>query len=251
MSVFDALAEGYDADFTTQPIGRILRQRIHSRLTTHFRAGMRVLEIGCGTGEDALFLAERGVQVIATDASAGMIEVTTRKTQHNPLVSVHLLDLNHLKAAFETGILDGAFSNFGVLNCITDWQPLAQWLSQRIRSGGIVGFGVMAPYCLWELLWHIGHWRWDIALRRVRGDQFGTLTITYPTIKRLTADFAPHFQRVHVSPLGVFLPTTALFDVVQKRPRLMHRLTQLEERVQDQAWLASFADHYWIEFERY
>lgn len=40
--------------------------------------GSRVLEVGCGSGRDAHFLASRGFSVTATDASAEMLEVARR-----------------------------------------------------------------------------------------------------------------------------------------------------------------------------
>lgn len=251
MSAFDPLASTYDSDFTQQPIGQILRSRIHDRLLTHFSADDEVLEIGCGTGEDAFFLAQHGIHVTATDASDKMLAITQKKVINQPNVVVKKLDLTNMPDHMPTNHhYHGVFSNFGALNCIDDWQPLAHWLSKRLPIGAKACFGVMSPYCAWEFLWHAGHFKWDIALRRLRGDDFGDLRITYPTIKRLTDDFSSYFKRVNVLPLGLFLPTSALFDVVQKRPTMMKTLLTLEKRFQATSQLALFADHYWIEFER-
>ena len=46
-----------------------------------FQPGDQVLELGCGTGEDAIWLAKRGVRVLATDGSPAMLEATARKAQ--------------------------------------------------------------------------------------------------------------------------------------------------------------------------
>jgi len=78
-SAFDELAAGYDADFTAGAIGSLLRAAVWRRLGARFAAGDRVLELNCGTGEDAVHLASRGVRVLATDASAAMLEVARRK----------------------------------------------------------------------------------------------------------------------------------------------------------------------------
>ena len=248
MSAFDTLAPSYDKEFTHTPIGQILRSRVHSRLLSHFKAGDFVLEMGCGTGEDALFLAEQGINITATDASEKMLNITREKTKYLPNVQTRLLDL---KAPIHYGeSFSGAFSNFGALNCLSDWKPLAEWLSQQIPKGGIVSLGIMSPYCLWEFAWHALHWKWEIALRRLRGSEFEGVHISYPTVQRITDDFAPYFRRVHLMPLGLFLPTSALFDVVQKRPKLMQTLVSLENRFGNISQLAMLADHYWIELER-
>ena len=76
---FDAVAAAYDAQFSEQRLGRWLRAAVHRQLADWVQPGDRVLELGCGTGEDALWLARRGAQVTATDASPAMLEIAARK----------------------------------------------------------------------------------------------------------------------------------------------------------------------------
>lgn len=51
---------------------------LHQTLNRWIRPGMRVLELGCGSGRDARFMASLGAQVTATDGSAGMIAEAKR-----------------------------------------------------------------------------------------------------------------------------------------------------------------------------
>jgi hypothetical protein len=53
-----------------------------------------------------------------------------------------------------------------------------------------------------------------------------------------------------VQPIGLFLPPSDAFGVVEKRPRLQRLLMDLEQRLGRYGKLALLADHYWIEFER-
>jgi SAM-dependent methyltransferase len=46
---------------------------IHSVLSRWIQSGMHVLELGCGSGRDARFMASLGADVVATDASAQML----------------------------------------------------------------------------------------------------------------------------------------------------------------------------------
>ena len=55
-SPFEAMAATYDRDFTERPIPARMRRAVWRRLDAAFPPGRRVLELGCGTGEDALFL---------------------------------------------------------------------------------------------------------------------------------------------------------------------------------------------------
>jgi SAM-dependent methyltransferase len=73
-TAFDRMAASYDASFTGSAIGTLMRQAAWRRLDACFAPGSHVLELNCGTGEDALYLARRGVRVTAIDASAGMLE---------------------------------------------------------------------------------------------------------------------------------------------------------------------------------
>lgn len=199
---FDALAPTYDADFTSSLIARTLRTRTHLRLLELLRPGDSVLELGCGTGEDARFLGERGFTVTATDASPGMLRVARAKCAGLENVRFEAVDLNELpltpqpplpRTARRHGGSRGegefasqqfapskrndkvqrytlAFANFGVVNCVSDLSALGAWLAEQIPSGGHAVFAVMSPYCLWEIGWHGLHGNFKTALRRLRSD---------------------------------------------------------------------------------
>ena len=47
--------------------------RLQALLRARITPGDHVLELGCGTGRDARFLASIGAKVLATDGSAGML----------------------------------------------------------------------------------------------------------------------------------------------------------------------------------
>lgn len=56
--------------------------------------GCRVLEIGCGTGQLTVPLAERGCEIVAIDLGISTVEVARRNLRQYPTVQVH-------QAAFE------------------------------------------------------------------------------------------------------------------------------------------------------
>jgi SAM-dependent methyltransferase len=255
---FDTLANTYDLDFSASPLARHLRARVHARLQAAFPPGTHTLELGCGTGDDALFMAQQGVHVLATDSSPQMLNATRRKTQHNANVTVAPLDLQALPQGFahEWSLFDGVYSNFGPLNCLTDWRLLAEWLAARMPAGGRALFGVMAPFCLWEVAWHAAHAEFRVAFRRLGRSSFqpayetGIIPIAYPSVRRLSADFAPYFRRVNVYPLGLLLPPSDVYGVIERRPLWLRRLIRWDDRLSRYGVLSNFADHYWIEFVR-
>lgn len=262
---FDAVAPGYDRAFTETPLGRWYRSLVWERLERAFRPGDHVLELGCGTGEDAIWLAGRGVRVTATDASSEMLTIARRKAVDRGVdgdVRFSRLDLNAVDEEADqlpstmNDAYDGAYSCFGPLNCVEDRRALAGALARAIRPGGRLVLVVMGPLCPWEVLWHAAHLEPGAAIRRLRsgaparvGDG-GTLPVWYPSIGRLEAEFAPHFDVLDRIGLGLLTPPTAMDGLVQRAPRLFNRLAVLDRRaVRLKPWLW-LNDHYLLHLER-
>src|SRR5437899_7109262 len=80
-SGFDDLAASYDTDIAGNEITIRMREIFRRALLDAFHPGERVVEIGCGTGIDALWLAEQGLEVVATDISQGMVDRVAEKAR--------------------------------------------------------------------------------------------------------------------------------------------------------------------------
>ncbi len=82
-SDFDATASlQYDKEFTYTSIGKFQRNNVHSYLREILPENnpINILELNCGTGEDALFFLKNGHKVLATDLSEEMLHITKNKT---------------------------------------------------------------------------------------------------------------------------------------------------------------------------
>jgi len=138
-----------------------------------FRAGDRILDFGCGTGDEAVFLAGRGVRVIATDVLPGMVEATRAKAEAADLggmVEAILLPpegLAGLRGEVGHGGLDGAYSSFGALNCLPDLGAFARDLHGGLRADAPFVCSVMGRPSLWELALYLGALRPREAFRRL------------------------------------------------------------------------------------
>ncbi len=114
------------------------------------RPGSAVLEMNCGTGEDALWLARRGVQVLATDVSPAMLEAARKKLAATPdcaLARFHRLAWEELETLNE-GPFDGMLSNFGGLNCVGDLRGAARDLAAKLRPHAVAIYASWGRSCL-------------------------------------------------------------------------------------------------------
>jgi SAM-dependent methyltransferase len=241
---FDRFAADYDAGFAHTAPGRILREAVWRRLPPARRA----LDLGCGTGEDALFLARSGAEVTAADASPAMLDLAWRKAMAAGVgdrVETRLFDLNAPVAL--DGSYDLVLSNFGALNCALDLVPLAEVLRAAVAPGGTVVLVVMGRFCAWESLWY-GLRGKGTAVRRWRGRSSAdiggeTIPIRYWRPRDIAAAFTG-FTVEAVHPIGLFLPPSDLFPRLERHPRLLRRLARWEARGFPHASLAGLADHH-------
>lgn len=252
---FDALAADYDAAFSETPLGSALRSLVWTRLDVVFRDATAVLDLGCGTGEDALHLAARGKRVLALDASSAMVDRAREKARARGLGSraqFQCLPMQDLKDALNGEVFDGALSNFGALNCVEDLQSLLAALAERVRPGGRLLFVPMGRYVPWEWAWYLLRGEPGKAWRRLRRERlrWRGITLGYPTPKEITAVLAPHFRIDRVRPLGFALPPSYAGGWLSRSPRLFATLKRLEQAGQSCSLLASCSDHYIVEATR-
>jgi ubiquinone/menaquinone biosynthesis C-methylase UbiE len=250
---FDAIADTFDERFGAWQSVAAQRSAVRAELLDAFAAGAHVLEIGGGTGEDALWLAERGRRVFLTDASPSMVGVARAKLRaHGARAEVVAAeDLAQLGAA----TFDGAFSNFAALNCVTDLTPVARALARLVRPGGsvlIVLFGIVVPG-EWIVQLMRGDWR-AIARRSARGDVSARLggksfSIRYHRHRAVERAFHPNFRLVGRRGIGVFVPPSAAEPWISRHPRMLSTLGTLD-RLTSRA-LAPFGDHVLYRFERH
>ena len=260
-TAFNAVATDYDRTFTDTPLGRLLRQRVWQKLERTFYPGETVLELACGTGEDAVWLARHGVQVTATDASAEMITVARHKARVASLgdrMMLHQLSLQQVSAGQAPrppfrGAYNGVFSNFGGLNNTKEWRRLARALGRIVSRGGRLVLVVMGPICPWEMAWHLLHGEWHRAFRRLDGASTAsvgetTVKIWYPSSRRLRRDFSPWFRHLETESLGLWLPPSYLGHLVVRWPRFFTWLDRLERA--SAGLTGGWGDHYVTVFER-
>lgn len=254
---FDTLAATYDQTFSHTPLGQLLREATWRRIDAVFASGSHILEIGCGTGEDAIHLARRGVQVTATDASGAMVDATRHKADAagvSASVSTAVVDVATVATADLAPppmLFDGVLANFGSLNCVADLERVSAALAAVTRPGGTLIAVVMGPVVPWEWAWYLAHRSPRRAVRRLtRSTEWRGLTIRYPSVPRFRRSFAASWQPGQVRAIGVALPPSYVDGFMRRHPRFLATLASVENTIGQWPVSARIADHYLIELVR-
>jgi SAM-dependent methyltransferase len=217
-----------------------------------------LLEINCGTGTDALFLAEKGLHVLATDDSPDMVAAASAAfraahrddravAQRMSYLDLHLLGERQF---------DGAYSNMGGLNCTDDLRTVADGLATHVKPGGYFIATVMPRFCLWETAAFLLRGHPVKAFRRGRGNGVlahlhgGTVKTRYHSPRRFAEAFSRDFSVVRLTGLNVFTPPPNSPRAYNLFPRLMKMLERFDDRVAGIPLFSSMSDHYLIVLRR-
>jgi ubiquinone/menaquinone biosynthesis C-methylase UbiE len=149
---YDAGAEAYDSGLAWmwKAFG-VDEQRVRAEMVDllELRAGERVLETGCGTGNDSLLIAERigrGGDLVAQDLSIGMLRVARRKLERAAAHVDYVLS-NASYLPFADGTFDAAF-HFGGINTFGEVRRALAEMTRVVKTGGkvVIGDEGIAPW---------------------------------------------------------------------------------------------------------
>ena len=243
--VFDKIAKDYDSIWTSSAVGRLQRAAVWRHLDPLVKPGDRILDLGCGTGEDALHLMELGAAVHAIDVSSEMVRLS-----RNRGIDAHHLAIESLGVQPAGSVFTGALSNFGALNCVRDLESVALALGRLIRPGGYLALCIMGSRCLWESCYFLMHGELRKAFRRWWRD--GTLSslgvhVTYPSIIHLRHAFGRWFKLTRWLGIGLCVPPSYVKHL--SGPALA-RLAGIDAKLAGLPLLRALSDHRLLLFER-
>lgn len=261
-NAFDTAADTYDRDFSRSRLGHAQRQQVWNHLAPLLASSpMRVLELNCGTGIDALHIADHGHHVLATDASPGMLRAAQGNARgRDPSGSVEFepLAFAELPARGWRDVFGLVLSDFGGLNCIDAGElgSLRDPLADALTANGRLIAVLMPDRSVVETAYFLAKGRASDAFRRWRGTPVQApvndvlVTTWYHAPGTVARAFAPRFRVRQLRPIGFFVPPGYLEPRFTDRPGLVRNLARGDERVRGHRWLARLADHYLIDLER-
>jgi len=154
MPIFDQIAASYDLWYQTK-IGEFADKTETDCAFSLFqiKSGMHILDIGCGTGNFSLKLAQNGAQVTAIDISNEMLKIARQKAAENNL-SIDFKNMHSLELQFPDNTFDGVFS-MATIEFISN-NDVKKMLSEMFRvckKGGPVLVGTINRESSWGKLY--------------------------------------------------------------------------------------------------
>jgi SAM-dependent methyltransferase len=257
-AAFDLIAGDYDAAYGTEgnAVMTWMRRENLALLHATFPPGSRLLELGCGTGEEAVALALAGYRVLATDISPQMAALTHRKAVAQGVgdrVQAAALPAGLAGALHPAIPFDGAYASFGGLNCEPNLPALGEALARLLRPGGIFVTSVMGPSCLFEMAWYLLHLQPRRAFRRLRrgwqsapvaGQEGREVAVAtrYLALDDVTSAF-PDFTLDRAMALPLLLPPPYADSLYRRHPGLFGALARHDRRIRGKRPWLHLGDH--------
>lgn len=259
---FDYIASPYDSLFSRSAIGLLQRKTVWKYIEDILPElkGFEMLELNCGSGEDAVLFGERGFNLVATDITEETIKLTEKKAEQYSMqnkISSHYVDLDSFNETLFDKKFDLIFSNFGGINCVNpdSLKTLFKKLPSLLNPGGRFVGVVMPRFCAWETAFFLLRLQFRKAFRRmskkeVYSDLYGNNVKTwYYKPSQITRWTDEHFRTVTVRPIGLALPSSYLERFFTVKRRWLLRLNKVERRFANTSTFSGMADNYLIDLQ--
>jgi SAM-dependent methyltransferase len=254
-AAFDSVAPDYDGPRGNNELIQEMRGEMWRWLDATFPSASSLIDLGCGTGLDAVRMAQAGHFVTATDWSPEMVQRTSERARQDRLtdrVRTVRIGAHELQLLEGAGVYDGAYSDLGPLNCVPDLAAVSRECARLLKPGGALVFTVIGRFCPWEFVSYLRRGRWARATIRFArnvvpvGMNNHTIWTRYYSPREFYAAFEREFTLEHHRGLCVFVPPPYLQWLRQQHPRWHERLWRLDRRVCGWPLIRAMGDHFLI-----
>ena len=230
----------FDAQYESDAIIQYKRKRVRQHVLQYLQPGNTILELNAGTGNDAIFFAQQGYHVHATDISEGMQEQLAAKADLaglSAMISHELCSYTALEALKEKGPYNYIFSNFAGLNCTGEVEKVLNSFDELLVPGGYVTLVMLPKFCLWETLL-IFKGKFKTATRRffsskgrkakIDGMPF---TCWYYSPHHLARLLKKEFDLIYLEGLCTIVPPSYIENFAEKHPKVFSFLRRKEDKL--------------------
>ena len=249
----------FDQVYSSNVIVQYKRERVRDHVRQYLKPNSKILELNAGTGEDAIWFAQQGHTVHATDISKGMQEKLVEKASKAGLRSTitnELCSFTELSTLQNKGPYDLIFSNFAGLNCTGELDNVLRSFSPLLNPKGIVTLVILPGFCLWETMLVV---RGDFktAFRRffssrgvtanVEGERF---TCWYYNPSYVISKMKEEYDVLSVEGLCTLVPPSYLENFPNKKPSFFKWLKNKEDKWKTKWPWKSIGDYYIISLKK-
>ncbi len=258
-AAFDRQSLIFDELYSANSIIQYKRERVRIHLFKYLEPGSNILELNSGTGDDAIFLAQNGHKVHATDISAGMQSKLEEKINRQKLdgtITNEICSFTALNSLEKKGPYDVIFSNFAGLNCTGKLDVVLNSFDSLLKPGGIVVLVMLPRFCLWETFL-ILKGKFKTAGRRFfssKGRQANiegiSITCWYYSPRKIIRLLKDKFKLISIEGLCTIVPPSYVETFPEKYPGLFSYLCKTENRVKSKWPWKYMGDYYIISFRK-
>ncbi len=238
-NAFDSAAEEYDFTISNNYINTWIRERTIHELLRLAQPEDILVEIGCGTGAEAIAIAMRVSKIIATDISAQMINLLTTKIRAKGLTGKII---PFLASASEistiSNVLNGqkpriVYSFNGALNCEPRLTNFVDGLHSILADDGYFVCTIRNSLCLTEAIAHAAVLQFDrMAPRKEQPIMVSVGGLDIPSVyyspSAFARAFSGKFKLEKLIGLPSLLPPAYLSDYYVKFKRITGILEKFE-----------------------
>ncbi len=238
-----------------------MRQTITRTLLETFKSGDRLVELGCGTGDDAIALANQGCEIFALDPSPKMIAIasskasTSRARQNLQFLVGGGADLTRNQTGISRDLaFDGAYASFS-MSYEADLPSISEALGARVRPNGRLLIAAMNRLCGVELAVALLSGHPKLAGRRLAAHTLHKVgdfaTPVYPrTTRELVDAFRGNFVLEDARALPAVLPPHYANRLLRRWGPVMTILMGLDPYLSSLPLVRLLGDHNLLRFRR-
>ena len=256
---FDKQSVSFDKIYSGNKIIEYKRRRVRAHITPLLPPHGRILELNAGTGEDAVYFAQQGHTVHATDISEGMQKILRKKVDSIGLhsrVTTEICSFTQLELLENKGPYDLIFSNFAGLNCTDQLGKVLGSLSPLLKPSGVVTLVLLPKFCLWEMML-VFKGKFKTGFRRffsregrkahIEGEYFRCWYYDPSTIKKY---LRKEFEVAGIEGLCTLVPPSYIENFVERHPKKIQFLEKLEEKWKTKWPWRTIGDYYIISLKK-
>lgn len=260
-NAFDSASEEYDFTIGRNFINTWIRRRSIKVLLEYATRDDVLVEVGCGTGVEALKISREVRAVVATDISPAMIEILEKKLasrlEHGTVIAgrIGASEILRAKELAPGKAVRVAYSFNGALNCEPELGTFVTQLSYLLQQGGYFVCSVRNTICLTEMLSHAAVLQFGRATPRKRQPimiSVGGMDIPsryYPP-GEFARFFKPRFELKRMVALPGVLPPAYLNDYYLRLRSITSGLERAELALSGRFPLNRFGDQTLFVFRR-